>query len=158
MDKKFRTLFDTLKNNITVMKDKALWQTGLQELVLDMEVLLQEMEKAPTWYVVVPDGGGMDGEQLEVYEAEKEALQSCREQIDQQITDHHRHNLPLKVTPEIERRFDLRLFQTQGELELPFQEWVDDYYQQQQDWKKEREEQEYLRYLELKAKYENEGE
>ncbi|MBD3262535.1 MAG: hypothetical protein GF334_12855 [Candidatus Altiarchaeales archaeon] len=116
------------------------------------------MSKKKTWYVIVPIGGGMDGETIEVTDSMAEVIDFCREWVYQQICDHHRNNLPLRVTEEVKRQFDIEVFKTTDTIELPFQEWADDYYRELKEGEKEDERREYERYLELKAKFEPEEE
>jgi len=112
-----------ISQHIDRMKDKAVWQTNLRALVDEALALLEDFGTA-SWYVVVFNGG----EVLEIHKSKVEALSSCRDNVWQQICDFYRHDLPLKITPDVKRRFDLRLFQTFGEEELPFQEWADEHH------------------------------
>lgn len=118
-----------------------------------LKSLIDEMEELPSYYVVVPEGGGMGGESLGVYEEFEDAIGACDDHVTQQICDHFRHLLPLRVTQDIARRFDLRLFQTMGEIKLPFQKWVDEFYQEQQDYKIDTEQREKAELVRLLAKY-----
>lgn len=92
----------------------------------------------------------------------KEILQQAQWAVEQRICDHLRHALPLKVTEQVAREFDIRAFSLPREdqegvperLVLPYQKWVDEYYQSSLDDKKETEEREYKRYLELREQHE----
>lgn len=98
------------------------------------------------------------GENAWVCHDEETALGECQEHVFQNINDFHRHNLPLTVTPEVARGFDLRLIKLTDEgveeVKLPFQEWADQYVVELERYRQEDEDREYKRYLELKAKYE----
>ncbi len=89
--------------------------------------------------------------------SEEAALSSAAECVDQQIADHWRHKLPVQVTPEMARDLDIRMYRldAQSQVELPFQKWFDQYYQERQESARDEEEREYKRFLELRKKYED---
>jgi hypothetical protein len=88
--------------------------------------------------------------------SEQSALKSARECVEQQIVDHWRHKLPVKVTEDIARDLDVRLYRldSRSELTLPIQQWFDENYKQRQESARDDEEREYRRFLELRAKHE----
>ncbi len=91
---------------------------------------------------------------------ERSAMRECRQHITQVMCDHYQHKLPLVITPDIIRSFNIRLIKVgpeQGdvtEINLPYQEWADQYYRELRDSLDAVERHEIQRYLELKAKYE----
>jgi hypothetical protein len=83
-------------------------------------------------------------------------LLEARTSFDQHITDHRRQDLPFKITEEDERWFDIEVHTLDGESqhELPFQEWLDDYYREEQAGRRQDEESEYRRFIELLGRLE----
>ncbi len=69
----------------------------------------------------------------------------------ERIGDHYRHALPLKVTPEIAREMDIYIYKITSEnrVELPFQQWFDEYHAEVEQGAVDDEECEWKRYLEL---------
>jgi len=88
--------------------------------------------------------------------SEKAAMDSAHECVDQQITDHWRHKLPIQVTPELARNLDVRVYRCDAasQVELPIQQWFDENYRQRQEAVQEDAERDYKRFLELRAQYE----
>lgn len=91
----------------------------------------------------------------------KEILTEARLAVDQHICDHLRHDLPFQVTEQTAREFDVRAFSLPREgqgvperLVLPYQQWVDEYYQRGLQDDKDSEERQYKYYLELREKHE----
>lgn len=84
-----------------------------------------------------------------------EAMQHAHLRVDEKIGDHHRHDLPVKVTPQIVREMDVRVSRVRESdcLELPLQLWFDDYYNEQRQCEVEEENREWRRYLELCEKF-----
>jgi hypothetical protein len=83
------------------------------------------------------------------------ALCEAHSFVDQYISDFLRYDLPMKITPEEARRFDVKVFELKDEIELPLQEWVDQYYEDIKEWKEKAEEREYKQFLELYEKFKN---
>jgi len=85
-----------------------------------------------------------------------QALEEAKNCVDQYICDFQRHNLP-KNTKDEDFDPDVRVYYVskKNELELPLQEWTDEYYQRQKEYVEKDKRREYKRYLELKEKYEN---
>lgn len=104
------------------------------------------------------------GEQTETFDSEEEALCYAYDHVAEMITAQHRHDLPLKVTPEMRRQFDVRLIEVGDdynalrEVELPFQKWADTYYENLRLAKKDEADREYQTYLRLKEKFEGRDE
>lgn len=73
----------------------------------------------------------------------------------ERIDDFHRHALPLKVTPEVEREMDVYIYRLADEnrAKIPLQEWFDEYYREMQQSIADDEEREWRRYLELAEKF-----
>ena len=88
--------------------------------------------------------------------SEQGALDAARESVDQAITDHWKHKLPLQVTEEIARSFDVRVYRCDAscQVALPFQKWVDENYKHRQEVDEFEKDREYRRFLELREKYE----
>lgn len=91
----------------------------------------------------------------------KRILSEAQLHVQQYICDFLRHTLPIKVTPELEKRFDVRVYalatEEQGipeRLDLPFQEWVDQFYQNLKNEAVEDLEREYKSFLRLREKWE----
>lgn len=85
------------------------------------------------------------------------AIGNARNVVDQHISDHMKHMLPLQVTDEVVRAFDVRVYACgpSSMVQLPFQEWVDENYRHREEYLKESEALEYKRFLELRSKYED---
>ncbi len=64
--------------------------------------------------------------------------------------------MPLKLSEEDKANFDIYIFEVTGEnlVKIPFQNWVDEYYDGMRFEKKAEPYREYQRYLELKEKWE----
>jgi len=72
----------------------------------------------------------------------------------QYICDFMRHELPKKLTADDIRRFDIKVYEVNREqITLPFQAFVDEYYDDMREQKRLDEEREYKRFLELYEKY-----
>ncbi len=71
------------------------------------------------------------------------------------INDFWRHKLPMKLTEDDIHSIDVYVFELDKEslVELPAQEWVDDYYIAQRDEKRAAPIREYKHYLELTEKW-----
>jgi len=112
---------------------------------------MSDEKTGPEMWVVI-----QFGEPLAWAPSETGAFAIARECVDQAITDHWKHKLPMQVTPEIARAFDVRVYRCdhQSSVELPFQKWVDENYRHRQEWANGEDEREYKRYLELREKYE----
>lgn len=100
-------------------------------------------------YVMCCYGEVIQGNSLEVLMAE------ARNHVHQYICDFLRPLMPLKVTEEVVHRFDVEVHQLDdnSKVSLPFQQWADDYYIDSKRWKKDEEEREYERFVELYEKY-----
>jgi hypothetical protein len=74
----------------------------------------------------------------------------------QYICDFWRHDLPKKLNAEDKASLDVHVFDLQEmrKLDLPFQEWVDEWYADKREADREEEQREYKRYLELREKWE----
>lgn len=88
--------------------------------------------------------------------SEEEALDIARHLVDQTIADHWSHLLPMQVTPEIARGFDVQVYRCASSslLKLPLQQWTDENYQYRQKSEAHDENMEYKRYVQLREKYE----
>jgi len=97
-----------------------------------------------------------DGEVCCLTSDPEEAIEEARMAVYQYISDHKRHHLPLKMTDDEIRSMDVEvhILDSGSQIDLPYQQWVDDYYQEMQDDKKKEEEHEYKRFLELREKWE----
>jgi hypothetical protein len=87
----------------------------------------------------------------------EDCLLESRLSFDQHITDFLRHQLPMRLSEEDIRRVDLKVYELEDEtleIRLPFQEWLDDRYEENRKYEKDEAEREYKRYLELHEKYE----
>jgi hypothetical protein len=73
------------------------------------------------------------------------------------VDQHLRGRLPLQVTEEIARNFDVRVYALNkgSQLTLPFQEWVDANHKHAQEYAQYSEEREYQQFVELRAKFED---
>lgn len=110
---------------------------------------MQDLTKADH-YVIIWNGELVyDGPDYE------ETMREAQFSIFSELGWHHRHNLPLKVTPEISKEFDLRVYALAGDnlIALPLQEWCDQFYQDMKDDERKTQENEEKRFLELHAKY-----
>lgn len=104
-----------------------------------------------TLYVFV--GGG--GDSVAVTTDKDEALFWAFDDASWRVGD-LRHKMPLKLSEEDKANFDIYVFKVTKDnmVELPFQDWVDDYYANMKYEKKSEPYREYQRYLELKEKWE----
>lgn len=85
-------------------------------------------------------------------------MREARESVFQYISDHKRHDLPLKMTDEELRWMDIEVHELLGErsqVALPYQPWVDDYYREMKEGERQDEEREYKHFVELRRKWEN---
>jgi len=66
-----------------------------------------------------------------------------------------RHELPIKVTPELEKKVDVQVYilKPSDKVQLPLQQWFDEFYQDQQDMVVRDQNQDEKRFLELLVKY-----
>lgn len=70
-----------------------------------------------------------DGDEVFVAETKQDAFKAAELEVQQQLCDHFRHQLPLKITPEIAERFGVEIFPAATKpMALPLQKWVDEYY------------------------------
>lgn len=86
-----------------------------------------------------------------------DVFREARGSVYQYISDHKRHDLPLKMTDEELRWMDVEVHELLGErsqVALPYQEWIDDYYRELKEGEREDEEREYKRFVELRGKWE----
>lgn len=104
-------------------------------------------------YVFVSGGG----DQVCATTDKKEALFWAYEDASYKIHD-LRHKMPLKLTEEDETDFDVYVFEVTADnlIEIPFQDWMDEYYNLRRWEEKSEPYREYQRYLELKEKWEGE--
>jgi hypothetical protein len=84
-----------------------------------------------------------------------EALNSARMAVDQKISDHHRHDLPVQVDSVVARELDVYVYEMRDDnrLKLPFQQWFDDYYAEEQEYERKQDEHEWKQYLALCEKF-----
>jgi len=101
-------------------------------------------------YVIVYAG---ELESAQVWENREIALSEAQCIVNQYICDFLRHNLPMKITPEEARRFDVKVYEIKEEMELPFQKWVDEYYDEMRMQEIKDEERDYKRFLELYERF-----
>lgn len=95
-----------------------------------------------------------NGELVEmVFSNKEDALCEAQTFVDQYISDFLRYDLPLKITDEEARRFDVKVFELKDEIELPLQKWVDEYYNDVRECEERHKEREYERFLELYEKF-----
>jgi len=92
----------------------------------------------------------------------EEVFDRAKSVVFQYICDFFRNQLPLKVTGEIEDRFDISVYMIPHgtwdpgvRIALPFQEWVDEYYRDRETASAEADMREYSEYLKLRAKWES---
>ena len=106
--------------------------------------------KDTVWYLVLLNG------EVEHFGHDKaEALNFARMAVDQKISAHHRHNLPVQVDSVVARELDVYVYEMHDatRLKLPFQQWFDDHYAETRAIKHQEEEREWNRYLELREKF-----
>lgn len=97
-------------------------------------------------YILIIHGG----DSIYCYPDVDDALIDAKDYVFQVINDHLRHDLPLKATDfrwsheagtTIAEAFDIELYSVSPEkqeaVELPFQEWLDAYYAEQKDGRRE---------------------
>lgn len=84
-------------------------------------------------------------------------IEGAREEVMQNISDHRRHNLPLKLTEKDIRWIDVEVHELSGDksqLDIPYQTWVDEMWREWQESDREDEDREYLQFKELREKWE----
>jgi hypothetical protein len=90
-------------------------------------------------------------------EDEETILTEAQMHCNQYICDFWRNcELPKKLTDEDKASLDVHVFDLQEmkKLDLPFQDWVDDWYADKREAERDEEQREYKRYLELREKWE----
>lgn len=88
---------------------------------------------------------------------EETILTEAQMHCNQVIADHWRHELPKKLSESDKSDFDVHVFDLVDvrKLDLPFQEWVDEMYNEMREHLAEDSQREYKRYLELREKWES---
>jgi hypothetical protein len=115
--------------------------------------MTEQMHKRQTPIYVLLDGGEVtftSGDRGEV-------LREAHCAVDQHITDHLRHDLPIKLDDEEIRWIDVEVHELSGDksqIALPYQQWADDYWVEVQEAERDEDEREYKRFLELRDEYE----
>ena len=107
-----------------------------------------------TKYAVVFFGG----ETIYFVNTIKEAMDEAQLHVNEMIGNHHRRELPMKVSPELARDLNIHIFalNRRSVVDMPVQMWFDLYYKEQQDYERETTLRPYETYLELKARFEGE--
>jgi len=95
------------------------------------------------------------GEIYEDTESKKDAFMFAHNYVDQHITDFLKHDLPIKINEDMIRKIDVYVAKISNEdlVELPYQQWADEYYKDLKEDEKYMEEQEYKWFLELYEKF-----
>lgn len=107
-------------------------------------------ENRQTMYALIVDG------EIEYIGHEKDvALKAAHSAVDQKISDHHRHRLPVHIDSTAAYELDVYVYEMNNDnrLDLPFQQWFDDYYAEMKEYDREQEEREWKHYLELREKF-----
>ncbi len=96
------------------------------------------------------------GEFADVFLGKDYVLKETKWAVDQYISDFLRDALPIKITKGEAALFDIQVYEI-GEdqiVDLPLQQWCDQYYQEMEDSAKEEEEVKYQRYLTAREEFE----
>lgn len=80
----------------------------------------------------------------------------AHDHVTQYLVDHRRHEDGFEVTEEVAKDFDVKIYKVGETVDLPYQEWVDEFYAERRNWKVEDQNRDYEQYLRLKAKFERE--
>lgn len=97
------------------------------------------------------------GEETVLCFSKEEMLVTVEMHCNQHISDHLRHKLPLKITPEKAAWFDVKVFvlTDDAQVEIPFQELADKFYEDMRTWEPRDTLRDYERFLELRGKFAN---
>lgn len=106
-------------------------------------------ERRPMYGLIVHGEWDCLDENLEVI------MDRAKQWVEEKINNFHRHDLPIKVTPEVAWELDVYAYKltSENEVELPLQAWFDEYYADMKQGEVDDEEREWKRYLELAEKF-----
>lgn len=95
------------------------------------------------------------GEEAYFVADKEKTMMEVYDYVSYHICDFLRDQLPLKVTDDIIRDMDIKIFEvvSEKEVEIPFQKFVDEYYDNIKYDEKRQEETEYKNFLKLYKKY-----